>query len=79
MKEKVTAKPMPVTGKRGSYRPDCGQLRFFKSLRGMPDYAEWILNSKLGLAADLRLIPSFDKIIRHIPGFGIVSAMPNAA
>src|SRR5215831_12010252 len=45
---------MLVTGKRGSYRPNCGPLRFFKSLRGMPDYAEWILYSYLGLAAYLR-------------------------
>jgi hypothetical protein len=45
----------------------------------MPDYAEWIPNSKLGLAADLQAHPGFDKIIRHIRGFGIVPAMPNAA
>jgi integrase len=52
MKEKVMASLR-------RYPPEYGQLSFCKSLRGIPDYAVWIPNSKLGIAADLQAHPRF--------------------
>jgi hypothetical protein len=53
-------------------------LKFFQEPSRDARLCQIDTQSKLGLAADCGLIPGFDKIIRHIRGFGITPPMPHS-